>query len=132
MKKLIRILFLLFLIQFVATKCNDSCTASLIAGFICIIDDNNVCKEIPAPTIPTTLVKETQPLTEVATTTPKEIETTSFTKNETTSIDTTENIVITTSKTETNQTTQITQTTISIIKQESNDETSVVFLGCSK
>ena len=74
---------------------------------------------------PTTIVKVTQ-TTIVKVTQTLSDETTSLIKNETTSIDTTENIISTTSKTETNQ------TNIPSTIQESNTETSIIFLGCSK
>ena len=81
------------------------------------------CKEELKPA-PTTILKETQPLTEIATTIPKAIE---LSEVVSTIISTTIAKEIQTSKTETNQTT-IPTTTI----QESNTETSIVFLGCSK
>ena len=49
MKKLIRILFLLLLVQFVATDCNEKsyCAGEPPEGFICKLDsDTGVCKEI--------------------------------------------------------------------------------------
>ena len=48
MKKLIRILFLLLLVQFVATDCNDNndCTGEPTEGFICIKDNEVGCHEI--------------------------------------------------------------------------------------
>ena len=145
MKKLIRIIFLLLLVQWIFAQqtCTDACAAS----YICKEDpeDNRNCIEIEACSTNSEVTKtdsycrnlpvydfatrtektgficvlksdgsgseEKEVSTIIPTTIPKAIETTSLTKNETTSIDTTENIITTTSKTEANQTTQTTQIT---------------------
>ena len=85
------------------------------------------CKEEAKSTnAQTTIVKLTQTLSEIATTVPKAIETTSLTKNQTLS-----EVVSTIISTETTSITSTNQTKIPS-STNTDTETSIVFLGCSK
>ena len=78
----------------------------------------------------TTIVKLTQTLSEIATTIPKAIETTSLTKNQTLS-EVVSTIISTTIAKEI-ETTSITNANQTTIPSTTSIETSIVFLGCSK
>ena len=80
----------------------------------------------------TTIVKLTQTLSEIATTIPKAIETTSLTKNQT--LSEIVSTIISTTIAKENETTSITSANQTTIPSSTNTdtETSIVFLGCSK